>query len=56
MKPGTALKLGQIAGVLVLCIWAIAYAATKNPNTLLLLLGAGIYAGCRLALWLRKSD
>lgn len=56
MKLSTGLKLGQVAGVLLLCWWFAAYLLTKAPNALLFLAGAGLYGGCRLAAWLKKPD
>lgn len=57
MNTTTALKLGQVAGVLLMGAGVAAHLLpADNPRVAsqLLLAGAVAYAGCRLATWLRK--
>lgn len=58
MRTETALKLGQVAGVLLLGAGVAAHLLRAEGRTmsLLLLAGLALYGGCRLAAWLRRKD
>jgi hypothetical protein len=52
------LKVGQIAGVLLLAAGVASCQLRAEPGTmsLLFIFGGALYAGCRLASWLRRKD
>ena len=53
---GTALKLGQIGGVLVMAAGVAACQMNNIESTpFLMLVGGVMYGGCRLAAWLIPS-
>jgi hypothetical protein len=58
MRIQTAFKLGQIGGVLVMgtgvALFSIGGHGVLTPLRLLVL-GGLVYAGCRIALWLREK-
>lgn len=57
MRTDTALKLGQVAGALLMAAGVTACSLDHHPSTApLMLAGALLYGGCRLAAWLRKAD
>lgn len=55
MTLRTALKLGQIAGVLLLAAGVTSCSLHREGFTLFFVLGALIYGGCRIAAWLREK-
>lgn len=55
MTTSTLLKLGQIAGVLLLAAGVASYIMNKTIPTYWFLSGAMLYGGCRLAAWLRSK-
>ena len=57
MTIETMLKLGQIAGALLMAAGVAACVMKEIQNTPGLMLAGGVlYGGCRLAAWLRKKD
>lgn len=56
MRTETYLKLGQIAGALLLAAGVASCTLREGPMTLFFLIGGLLYAGCRLAVWLRRRD
>lgn len=56
MRIETALKLGQIAGALLMAAGVAACAMHRIDNTsTLMILGGLLYGGCRMAIWLRTK-
>jgi len=51
----TALKLGQIAGVLLLAAGVTSCTLTHSGFTAFFLIGGLLYGGCRMAAWLREK-
>ena len=56
MTRRTRLKLGQIAGVLLLAAGVASCSLKSSSFTILFILGGALYGGCRLAAWLRKKE
>jgi hypothetical protein len=58
MTTNRMLKLGQIAGALLLAAGVASCQMRSDPRTmsLLFIVGAMLYAGCRLTAWLRRND
>jgi hypothetical protein len=55
MTSSTAFKLGQIAGALLMAAGVAAWQLRADHVSLYFILGAALYAGCRLAAWLKSS-
>lgn len=56
MSTNTALKLGQVAGALLMSAGVAACALDNiEASPMLFLLGGVLYGGCRLAAWLRAK-
>lgn len=60
-KKSTALKLGQVAGVLLMAAGVMAFQlraddAWLRAMPILFLLGIILFGGCRLFAWLTKDD
>lgn len=58
MTFSTTMKLGQIAGALLLAAGVASCSMSGDPQSTswLFMGGAALYGGCRLAAWLRKPD
>ena len=56
MRTATWLKLGQIAGALLMAAGVAACTLRSDAMPGLFILGVALYGGCRLAAWLRKRD
>lgn len=58
MTGNTWLKVGQAAGVLLLAagVASCQLAGDTRQMSWLFIAGAVLYAGCRLAAWLRRPD
>lgn len=56
MTFNTAMKLGQIGGALLLSAGVASCTLRGDPRSMswLFISGAVLYAGCRLAAWLRR--
>ena len=54
MTITTALKLGQIAGALLLAAGVASCTMKRSDFAILFIAGAALYGGCRLAAWLRR--
>jgi hypothetical protein len=56
MRTETYLKLGQVAGALLMAAGVTSCSLHGDSTALLFILGGGLYAGCRLAAWLRRRE
>lgn len=57
MTTVTMLKLGQVAGALLMAAGVAACQMKEIQNTpMLMLAGILLYGGCRLSAWLSKKD
>ena len=56
MRTETMLKLGQVAGALLLAAGVTSCSMRAGPMAWLFILGGLTYGGCRLAAWLRRKD
>jgi hypothetical protein len=56
MRTETILKLGHIAGALLMAAGVTSCTMRAGPMALLFIAGGLLYAGCRLAAWLRRKD
>ena len=55
MTTTTALKLGQSAGVVLLCAGVTACTVWHDHFSEAFFLGALLYGGCRFTLWMRAK-